>query len=148
MINKDKMKTALKSWKNVKKEVLKFVDENKLKDLQTNAKKLVTNAQNDIKNFTGKDFSTFKRKLKVEKRQIEKMVDKVVKAELIKAKKFVNEQKKELKKLHKKIEELIPPTAEMKKTVKRVVKKVKKATKKVAKKTTKKTTAKKKTSAN
>ena len=80
-------------------------------------------------------------KFHVEKKGLEKRIEKTVVDEMKKAKKFMNEQKKELNKIQKKVETAIKKRQA---SIKKVTKKVAtKATKKVAKKTTKKVSAKK-----
>lgn len=75
-------------------------------------------------------------KFHVEKKGLEKRIEKTVVDEMKKAKKFMNEQKKELNKIQKKVEAVIKKKqASMKKATKKVAKK---ATKKIAKKATKK----------
>ncbi len=69
-------------------------------------------------------------KFNSEKKQLEKKIEKVVQGEIKKAKKFLDDQKKELNTLQKKVEKVLK-----KKTTKKVAKK---STKKVAKKATKK----------
>lgn len=79
-------------------------------------------------------------KFHVEKKGLEKRIEKTVIDEMKKAKKFMNDQKRELNKIQKKVETAIKKRqATMKKTSKKVAKKVAKTTtKKVAKKVTKK----------
>lgn len=80
-------------------------------------------------------------KFHVEKKGLEKRIEKTVVDEMKKAKKFMNEQKKELNKIQKKVEAAIKKRQA---AVKKVTKKVaKKATKKVAPRTTKKVSTKK-----
>lgn len=79
-------------------------------------------------------------KFHVEKKGLEKRIEKTVVEEVKKAKKFMNEQKKELNKIQKKVEAAIKKKqASMKKAAKKATKKVaSKATKKVVRKATKK----------
>lgn len=79
-------------------------------------------------------------KFHAEKKHLEKRIEKTVIAEVKKAKKFMDEQKKELNKIQKKVESAMSKkkNAVKKKVVKATKKVAKKATKKVAKKTTKK----------
>ncbi|MBC7430141.1 MAG: hypothetical protein H7336_16120 [Bacteriovorax sp.] len=83
-------------------------------------------------------------KFHVEKKSLEKKIEKTVIDEMKKAKKFMNEQKKELNKIQKKVEVAIKKRqASMKKTAKKATKRVAKVTtKKVAKKATKKASTK------
>lgn len=81
-------------------------------------------------------------KFHVEKKSMEKRIEKTVLDEVKKAKKFMNEQKKELDKLQKKVEVILKKKKSSSKTTKK--KAAPKATKKVAaKKVTKKAVAKK-----
>ncbi len=79
-------------------------------------------------------------KFHIEKKGLEKRIEKTVVEEVKKAKKFMNEQKKELNKIQKKVEAAIKKKqASMKKAAKKATKKVaSKATKKVVRKATKK----------
>lgn len=79
-------------------------------------------------------------KFHTEKKSLEKKIEKTVVDEVKKAKKFMNEQKKELNRIQKKVEGIISKKkAEAKKKVTKATKKVaKKVTNKVTKKTTKK----------
>jgi hypothetical protein len=70
-----------------------------------------------------------------EKKVLEKRIEKTVLTEVKKAKKFMDEQKKELNKIQKKVEAAF---SKNKKSVKKVAKNATKTTKKVAKKTSKK----------
>lgn len=72
-------------------------------------------------------------KFRTEKKSLEKKIERTVSDEMKKAKKFMNEQKKELNKIQKKVEVALK---KKKTTVKK--KAAPKATKKVAAKTTKK----------
>lgn len=80
-------------------------------------------------------------KFHVEKKGLEKRIEKTVIDEMKKAKRFMNEQKKELNKIQKKVEAAIKKRQT---TLKKATKKVaKKTTKKVAKKATKKASSRK-----
>ena len=74
-------------------------------------------------------------KFHVEKKSLEKRIEKTVSDEMKKAKKFMSEQKKELNKIQKKVEVALK---KKKASTKKKVKAAPKATKKVAAKTTKK----------
>jgi hypothetical protein len=79
-------------------------------------------------------------KFHVEKKGLEKRIEKTVIEEVKKAKKFMNDQKKELNKIQKKVEAAIKKRkTTVKKVAKKTTKKIAKvSTKKVAKKVTKK----------
>lgn len=143
MSNKSQMKTFLKSWTDVKTRVQNFIDDNNLKELQTTAKKYIKSRKKDVnKLLTHKDFVTIKKRFYQEKRQVEKLVNRLVGAELKKAKKFVQDHKKEIDKLQKKVETYVPATKKVTKAVKKVAGKKKTAAK--PKKTTRTAAAKKK----
>ena len=84
-------------------------------------------------------------KFYTEKKSLEKRIEKTVSDEVSKARKFMNEQKKELNKIQKKVEVALKknkPASKTKTTKKKVTAKAApKATKKVAAKTTKKKAA-------
>lgn len=76
-------------------------------------------------------------KFHVEKKSLEKRIEKTVLEEVKRAKKFMTEQKKELNKIQKKVEVVLKKKKSAKKVAKKATKKAApKATKKVAKKAT------------
>jgi predicted nucleic acid-binding Zn ribbon protein len=79
-------------------------------------------------------------KFYAEKKVLERRIEKTVVDEMKKAKKFMNEQKKELDKIQKKVEAAISKrqSASKKKVAKKATKKVAKVVKSTAKKATKK----------
>ena len=84
-----------------------------------------------------KSLHGFVEKFRAEKKSLEKKIEKTVQSEIKKAKKFLDDQKRELNIVSKKVESM------MKKEVKKVSKKMtKKVSKKVAKKATKKVSTK------
>ena len=101
-------KQILDSWKKLQKDVNKFVKDQKVDDLQKSVKDLVASAQKDLHNLYDKDVAKVKSKIKKEALYLEKKIEKVVNAEIKKAKKFVDGQKKELNKLQSKLEKMVP----------------------------------------
>lgn len=139
MPTKKKVKSVLSNWNSLKKEVQKYVNEKKIKEMQTTVTKFVKNAGKDLNKTIDKDIHIVKKKFNDEKKQLENLIDKMIQTEIKKAKKFVADQKKEINRLQKKLENLIPAkkkttkkTTKKKTTKKKVTKK--KTTKKVAKK--------------
>ena len=91
--------------------------------------------KNEIEKFRNKHtVEGLKSKFQAEKKVLEKKIEKTVVQEVNKAKKFLNEQKKELNKIQAKVESAIRQKTKLAK---------KKTTKKTAKKATTKTTKKK-----
>jgi len=128
MVQKNKQQ-IIDSLKAFKGNVDTFLKENNLKDLQASVEKLIKDAQQDLNTVIDKDIKVFKKKFMAEKKAIESLVN----AEINKAKKFVEAQKKEFTKLANKLESLIPEKAKQAtKTAKS------KVTKKIVKKTGKK----------
>lgn len=126
--------SSLNSLKNIKTNLSKFSVENKINDLQDSVKNLVGTAKKDLENMAAKDISNIKKKVLAEKKHIEKIINQVIPAEINKAKKFVQSQKKEITKLSKKLETFVPTS---KTIVKKAAKKKaapKASVKKVAKK--------------
>ncbi|MBI2518826.1 MAG: hypothetical protein HYV97_00335 [Bdellovibrio sp.] len=113
------VKTVLESWNKVKQELHNFVKEKKIKEIQSSVKAFVRNAKNDFNGIVGKDLTDIKRKFKDEKKQLELLVDKVIQAEVKKAKQFVDLQKNELSKLQKKVEGFVRTKKPVKKTQRR-----------------------------
>src|SRR5690606_9450882 len=98
---------------------------------QDSVKNMIQTAQKDLSSVVDQDLNSIKKKFKKETAQFEKVVDRIMKQEIEKAKKFVDTQKKELSKLQEKLEALVSPKA------------AKPTKKKTAKKTAKKATTKK-----
>ncbi len=121
-------KAVLKSFSDIKSELQALKVKTTLGDAQKKVEKLIKRAEKDFKKLIESNIPDVMKKFQQEKVQIEVMVDKIIKEEIAKAKKFVASQKKELSKLQKKLEG--------------VLKSKKGKTKKVAKK---KTATKKKT---
>ncbi len=136
---KEKIEETLSSLKNIKENVTKFVEDNSVKDLQASVKTLVTTAKKDFESLAAKDIASFKKKFKEEKKQVDTLINKTIPGQIKAAKKFVDDQKKEISRLQKKLEMMVPKKAigsvkkaAKKKVTKKAVKKT--ATKKVAKK--------------
>lgn len=117
----------MSSWRNIKNNISKFIHENNVHDLKGSVQKIVADAKKDISNLATKDINSLKRKIKAEKKQVEQVINQVIPAEVKKAKKFVQDQKREISRLQKKLESIVP--------VKKIAKK-----KVVRKATSKKTT--------
>lgn len=124
-----------KNFSDLKKEVSKSFQKNKMVDLQKQVKKRLLKAEKDLIKVVGKDVNIVAKKFKKEKSAIVKYIEKTVQDEVKKAKKFLDTQIKDLNSLQKKLEGYI----ETKKSSKNSG--VKKATKK--KKVAKKSTTKK-----
>ncbi|HAZ11784.1 MAG: hypothetical protein A2X86_07975 [Bdellovibrionales bacterium GWA2_49_15] len=127
---KVQVKTVLESWNKVKQELHNFVKEKKIKEIQSSVKAFVRNAKKDFNGLVGKDLVDIKKKFNDEKKQLETLVDKVIQAEVKKARHFVDIQKNELSKLQKKVEGFV---------------RIKKPAKKTTRRTTAKTTGRKTT---
>jgi F0F1-type ATP synthase membrane subunit b/b' len=130
---KEKIEETLSSLKSIKNNVSKFVEENPVKDLQVSVKTLVTTAKKDLENIASKDINLLKKKFNDEKKQVEALINKTIPGQIKSAKKFIDDQKKEISRLQKKLETMVPSK---KKIAKKVSKKSvsKKVVKKVAKK--------------
>ncbi len=137
---KVQVKTVLESWNKVKQELHNFVKEKKIKEIQSSVKSFVRNAKKDFSGLVGKDLTDIKKKFKDEKKQLEQLVDKVIQAEVKKARHFVDLQKNELSKLQKKVEGFVRINKAKKKTNRRPTAKVASTT--VGRKTTRKATQK------
>lgn len=106
-------KGLLKSLKNIKGEVQNFIKENRLQDLRGQVKKFAAQAQDDLSKMVGvvdKDLQSnvgqLKQKFIREKKQVERLIDRVVLEELKKARNFVSKQKEELQRLQSRLESL------------------------------------------
>lgn len=129
-------KNILDSWKKLKSNVDSFIKNNNFDELQESVKSMIQTAQKDLSSVVDQDLGAIKKKFKKETAQFEKVVDRIMKQEIEKAKKFVDVQKKELSKLQEKLESLVT-SAKEKPTKKKAAKKA------TAKKTAKKATTKK-----
>jgi hypothetical protein len=139
-------RTFLTNWKSLKKDINKFVRENNIVEVQNTVKKMVNQAEKDLKKYVDKDYKVIKKKFDSERRQVEKLLNRTLQAEVKRAKSFLEKQKKEITRLQTKLDKMAK--AADKATKKKVTKKKatkKKTTKKVAKKATKKKATKKKT---
>ena len=147
MTNKKQLNTLLTSWNKLKKQLHVYVDEKKIKEVQKTVKIYAKKTEKDLKKLLKGDITTFKKKLIMEKNQIEKLIDKAFTAEIKRAKKFVEKHKKELSVLQKKVETYVKNEfiAGKKPATKKKVTKKKTAKKKVAKKAPIKKVTKKKT---
>ena len=94
-------------------------------NLKSNIESVIKEKQKDFAQLLNKDVGVMKKKLQKEKIVIEKTVSQIVNKELMKAKKFLDAQKKEINKLQAKLEKVVQA-------------KKKAGTKKVAKKAAKK----------
>ncbi len=144
-MNQKAKKSFLSNMNSLKKDINQFVKEHNIKEVQATVKKMVLQAEKDLKKYVDKDISVLKRKFAQEKRQIEKLLQKTIDAEVKRAKNFLEKQKKEITKLQKTLDKL--GEAAKKATKKKVSKKKvskKKATKKVTKKKASKKVVKKK----
>ncbi len=119
IVEKVQVKSVLESWNKVKQELHNFVKEKKIKEIQSSVKAFVKNAKKDFDGLVGKDLTVIKKKFSDEKKQLEKLVDKVIQSEVKKAKSFVDVQKKELNKLQKKVEGFVRVSKTQKKTARR-----------------------------
>lgn len=133
MTMKEKLNETLNSLKSVKQNVSKFVEENKIKELQSSVKGFIDTAKKDFNQLANKDIAIVKKKFLEEKKQIETIINKTLPSQLNAAKKFVDDQKKEISRLQKKLEMMVPNN-----TIETVKKKSKKVVKKVTKKAAKK----------
>ena len=122
IVEKVQVKNVLESWNKVKQELHNFVKEKNIKEIQSSVKAFVKNAKNDFHGLVGKDLTIIKKKFSDEKKQLEKLVDKVIQSEVKKAKIFVDVQKKELSKLQKKVEGFVRVNKASKKTTRKVAK--------------------------
>ncbi len=130
------MKELIKKWdgfkKNLTKEVSSLFHERNWSKIKKQVDQLISSAKKEVHSFVDEDLTAISKKLKNEKDQLEKLLDSTFKYELDKAKKFVNERKKELNQLQKTIESLAKKPSKKKKVSKKKSKK--KATKKKASK--------------
>lgn len=133
---KEKIEETLNSLKSIKDNVTKFVEENPVKELQSSVKSLVTGAKEDLQNIATKDINLLKKKFQTEKKQVETLINKTIPGQIKSAKKFIDDQKKEISRLQKKLETMVPSKKKVAKkaTAKKAAPKAKKAVKKVAKK--------------
>ena len=121
-MNKEKqLKKLMESWEKLKKDANVFIKDNKLEGHKKKLEKFIKETNKDINKLIDKDFTAAKKTFLSEKKQIEKLLEKTVKDEINKAKKFLKTQKSEINKIQKNVEDI-----------------VKKSAKKVSKKTTKK----------
>lgn len=129
-----KSHSVMDQIKKVKSNIENFAKEVDISQLQDSVKSVVKEAQKDFSKLVHKDLSDVKKKFEKEKAQIEKTLKSVMNKEMMHAKKFINDQKKEIAGLQSKLEKLVASkkkSAAPKKAAKKVVKKaVKKASKK------------------
>ncbi len=134
-MSKQAKKTFLSNWRTLKTDINKFVRENNIKEVQSTVKKMVSQAEKDIKKYVDKDVSVIKRKFSSERKQVEKLLKRTLAAEVKRANSFLEKQKKEITKLQTRLDKLAKAAnksaAAAKKTSKKKTTK-KKTTKKVA----------------
>lgn len=98
----------LENWKTFKENLLKEVDHfvapETWANLKTQVNTLVENAKKEVSEFVDQDVPQITAKLKKEKQDLEKLIDKTFKDEIAKAKKFVDAKKKEIGVLQKNLE--------------------------------------------
>lgn len=141
-----------KNWKEFAKTVESTLKKNGIPfdQIQKKVKTLTNKAEKDFYKVMDKDLPKMLKNFRKEKQSLEKMVEATIQDEIKKAKKFIDEHKKELNKLQDRVEKYAMKTSKTaSKTAstarKKATKAAKKATKKVAKVTKKKTTKKKAT---
>lgn len=129
--------------KGIKSNIENLISDVNVSDLKKSINSMVKDAQKDFSKLVEKDLAEVKKKFQKEKSLIEKKVNSTLNAELGKAKKFMQEQTKEIQSLQDKLEKLVKANAgkvsKKKAAVKKATKKVAKVVKKAApKKATKK----------
>jgi hypothetical protein len=118
----------------IKSNIETFISDVNLSDLKNNFNLMIKDAQKDFKGLVDKDLESVKKKLQKEKKDFQ-----------VKAKNFLNDQKKELATLQAKFDKLISATSKLKgvkvntppKTASKVAASKKTIIKKVAKSATK-----------
>lgn len=123
----DKSSKVIGKINEIKTNIESFLSDVNVNDLKASFNQMVQDAQKDLNNLITRDLETVKKKLQKERTDIEK-----------KAKKFLDQQKKELDLLQEKVEKLIKNNSQsktMKTSAKKVTKKA--TTKKVSKKVSK-----------
>jgi hypothetical protein len=131
----------MKSWTSVKQNIKHFIQKGPLVKMSNTLNKKVKDLQHDIESFLPKDARHLKQTFLKEKKDIEKLFDKVILGEMKKAQKYVDKQRKEFSGLQKKIEKLVgKKTKKSKKSaVRKTVRKAKATTASTHKTSTKKT---------
>ncbi|MBL7665855.1 MAG: hypothetical protein JNM93_12035 [Bacteriovoracaceae bacterium] len=105
-MNKQAKKTFLVNWKTLKQDIDKFIKENNIHEVKATVKKMVNKAQGDINQLVDKDVSVIKKRFQVEKKQVEKLLQKTLQAEVKRAKSFLELQKREITKLQNKLDKI------------------------------------------
>ena len=137
-MNEDKKKKVIEKINEIRANIESFIADVNINELKSSFNTMIKDAQKDINNLVDRDLENVKKKLQKEKVDLE-----------ARAKKFLDNQKKELANLQAKFDKLVKATSKLKgkkaapaKTApskKNVKKKVAKASKKPGfKKTTKK----------
>jgi hypothetical protein len=142
MIDNKKVQNILKTWDGIKQEIIRLVKEHDINKLNKAVKKYIDTARKDLislNKMVDIDYKTIKKKFQTEKKHIEKLVHKVVIAEIKTARLFLRKQRNELANLQKRINTMAAKKVAQRNSAKKTT--AKKAT---AKKTTKKKVAKKK----
>jgi len=140
-------KQLQQTYNKLKKEIDLLVKNSNFRNLQKNVNQRIHKIQAELGRFSKKDisvnFGQLRKKVTNEKKQIEAIIDRIVKEEINKAKKFVKNQKIELNRLQSKLEAYgnKKSVSKKKSTKKKVATKKKSIGKNVSRK---KTTSKKK----
>ncbi len=135
----------LDSMNGLKNHLSKLLQQKNLHQIQSALQKTLKTAKGDLKNLVESDLKIIKKKFDDEKKQIEKIIDKMILVELSKAKKFVENQKGEIEKIQKSLEGLVKKSQKSndKNKVKRKVTRTKAPAAKTTKTSTKKSAPKK-----
>ncbi len=100
-------KKGIPSFLDIKKELEQLKSKTNFKSAQKKVEKLIKKAENDFKKLIHENIPDVMRKFQDEKKQIEVLVDKIIKEEIKRAKAIVDSQKKEFSRLQKKIETIL-----------------------------------------